>query len=352
MSPSPGHSLPRASHDLPREDLDTIRAMFSYMRPAGSPAEQAFVDRFLTPLGFKRDPFNNLWLQIGEAPTILWSSHVDTVHYMSGTQAVRLSPDNHLRLAKKAKAGSSNCLGADCTAGVWLMTEMVKAGIEGLYVIHHGEEKGCIGSRALARWEEAPMFFRGINAAIAFDRMGYGDVVTHQMGRRTASDAFAFSLAKVLGSGYAPDDSGVYTDTNEYAGLVPECTNVSVGYFGQHGRSESQNVEFLIALRDALLVADWSQLVIARDHRAADDDGGGSFSKRKHRTYDFDAAGGELRTMEDVVAAYPDIVADILQQYGYDKEGLVDEISSYYQGRSSHPFDDWDDNHRYGGLAA
>src|SRR3546814_793550 len=59
--------------------------------------------------------------------------------------------------------------------------------------------------------------------------------------------AFATNLASALnrqnsGFRYAPDDTGVYTDTNEYAGIVPECTNLSVGYQRQHGPRETLDV--------------------------------------------------------------------------------------------------------------
>jgi hypothetical protein len=41
----------------------------------------------------------------------------------------------------------SNCLGADCTTGVWLILEMIKANVPGVYVIHSDEEVGGKGAR-------------------------------------------------------------------------------------------------------------------------------------------------------------------------------------------------------------
>lgn len=327
------------------DDVRTIMTMFSYMRPSGSAAETAFVERYLTPLGFQRDEFKNLFLQIGESPSILWSSHMDTVHSVSGTQTLHFK-DGILSLSRKSKKGASTCLGADDTAGIWLMTEMVKAGIEGLYVVHHAEERGCIGSSNLAQF--APEFLNGIKAAIAFDRKGYGSVITHQARGRTASDTFAKSLAKILGGYYKPDDSGTYTDTNEYAGIVPECTNISVGYYDQHTRRETQDVAFLIDLRDTLLAADWSQLVIERDPTEdpyfGDDFGYGRRygSSRWDRYSSSTSLSTGVRgvSLAYLVKQYPDIVANILEAQGWDAEHLQAEIGAYY----GDTFDDADDD--------
>jgi hypothetical protein len=337
-------------------DEKNIIKMFSYMRPSGSITEQMFVDVYLTPLGFQRDQFGNLVVTVGDAPNILWSSHVDTVHHDEGIQSLHYDGE-FLELSRHAKANGSNCLGADDTAGIWMMTEMVKAGVPGVYVIHDAEESGCIGSGKLAKGN--PDFFKGIDAAIAFDRMGYKSVVTHQMGRRTASDAFANSFALAISeaagfdSEYAPDDGGVYTDTNEYSSLVPECTNISVGYFSQHGRSESQNVRFLIALRDLLVKADFSKLVIERDPSVVESRYGG-FGYGFHRgsygdddLYDpWDDPNSYIRSpenrsgdsMEELVKLYPEVAAAVLNAYGVTRSNFLDEISDVYGSPAASAF--------------
>lgn len=323
-------------------DERQIIDMFSYRRPCGSKTERAFIDRFLSPLGFWEDEFGNLILQIGEHPTILWSSHVDTVHRAEGMQTVHYD-GSFLRLTKRSLRDGSNCLGADDTAGVWLMTEMIKAKVEGVYVIHFGEESGCIGSSALAKHK--PDFFEGIKAAIAFDRMGYEDVITHQVGGRTASDAFARSLSKILGGSFKPCDGGVYTDTNEYAHLVPECTNVSVGYFGQHGHRETQDVPFLISLRNTLVAADWSGLVIEREPGDDDRYDYGFGSSR----LSYGRGASSARGLEDLVKAYPDVVADLLESCGVSRGDLMDHISHHY----GQAFEDDEDDFWWGpGRAA
>jgi hypothetical protein len=242
-----------------RKPLNDLITMLTYKRPHESATERAFVQRYLVPLGAKPDAFGNMLLRIGTAP-ILWSAHTDTVHRTEGRQRVRVR-DGVVRLRANPP---TECLGADDTTGVWLLREMVLAGVEGLYVWHSGEEHGCLGSYWLGT--HTPEVLDGITYAIAFDRRGYDSIVTHQCCARTCSDAFAWSLAEALSLGDVlhPDPTGVFTDTEVYAGLIPECTNVSVGYHGAHGSGEEQHLGFAALLRECVLQADFTTLVCAR----------------------------------------------------------------------------------------
>ena len=251
--------------------LSDLRVMLTYMRPGDSATEFDFCQRFIAPLGAKPDPFGNFILEIperdGSRSPILWSSHTDTVHSKPGKQKLR---------QKGAMIYSdSNCLGADCTTGVWLMQQMALARVPGLYIWHALEERGCQGSSFIR--EHTPEKLSHIRFAIAFDRKGYNEIITHQVAGRTASDEFALSLAAALYPSqkliYEPSDRGIYTDTNEYAGIVPECTNISVGYFNQHTSDEHQDLTFAAKLLRSLLTADFSQLVCKRDptvHESSD----------------------------------------------------------------------------------
>lgn len=309
-------------------DERMILDMFQYRRPRGSVTEQRFIDTYLTPLGFKRDEQLNLYLLVGDNPhAIMFSSHVDTVHRTEGIQTLDYR-DGILKLSKRAIREGSNCLGADDTAGIWLMTEMIKAGIPGFYMIHHGEESGCIGSRALA--DECPAFLREFQAAIAFDRQDYEDIITHQSPGRTCSDKFAQALGDQLG-GFKPSQWGVYTDTAEYSHLIPECTNVSVGYRGQHSTREQQDVPFLIELRNKLLNVDWASLPISRDpsEKEDDDDRWGysprSWKKAAKRTIDM-----RRSNLLDLCRDHPEVIADILEGLGIDADEVQDYVDSAY----------------------
>lgn len=181
---------------------------------------------------------------------VLWSCHVDTVHSDSGSVPVLYDPAMMV-----AYTDGTTQLGADDGAGVWLLKEMIAAGVPGTYIFHRGEEKGGIGSQYLA--DNHILFLSKFNYAIAFDRRHDSSVITHQ-GSRGCSNEFAIALAESLnthGLTLQLDDTGVFTDTALYFGIISECTNVSCGYQGEHTYAETLDVEYVFRLRDALIAA-------------------------------------------------------------------------------------------------
>lgn len=252
--------------------------MLEYRRPAGSRTERIFVREYLESLpGWDRDREENVhvWVPLRGADgctdsVVVWSSHTDTVHRKGGKQIIDVGA-RKLTLAT-SNGPDSNCLGADDTVGVWLMREMILAGIPGHYVFHFGEEKGGIGSSGIVG--KCPQLFDGAKAVIALDRRGTRDIITHQGGERCCSNAFAKSLAKQLRSvaRYRPSDRGTYTDSAEYVGIVSECTNISVGYDHEHTVWESVDYWHALKLCNALCRFDESRLVFERDPWAWDDD--------------------------------------------------------------------------------
>jgi hypothetical protein len=302
--------------------------MLTYKRPSGSDAERDFVRRYLLPLGVKPDAAGNLIHRIGDAP-VLWSCHTDTVHRTSGRQMVRLNGKGVISLARKAP---SNCLGADDTAGVWLLCEMIRAGTPGLYVFHAGEEIGGKGSKHIA--ENTPELLTGIQYAIALDRKGRTSVITHQ-GARCCSDAFAKSLGDALKLGMKPDDSGLFTDTANYRSLVPECSNLSVGYEQAHSDRETLDTEFLVALRDQLLRLDVETLPVTRDPSVTEyktyawtgGAWGGGRSVQTQRGHfnrlggpdaDDDEKASDRAHLLRAIRSDPETAADILESHGVD----------------------------------
>lgn len=344
---------------LSQVDRFELMAMHEYRRPHGAPAEEKFIARFIKPLGVQRDTYGNHYKIIGEAPRVLWSCHTDTVHRVGGRQ--RLAHwGGILRLAS---GQISNCLGADDTAGVWMLTHMIKRKIPGLYVFHRGEEIGCLGSRHFATHSQA--LLDGIDMAIAFDRAGKRDVIDHQMGQRCASTAFAKSLAAGLGMGHKPCH-GMYTDTATYMKLVPECSNVSVGYEGAHWRGETLDMAYLARLRDAVFSLKVNDLVVERDptveeepwwkrsgriHHYGDEQPWGhpvatmpkvqpDYSLRHKRGVELaETFGGKydagdwvketrLITLEDFCKAFPQEVADYLETLGVNAADLKDHLDA------------------------
>lgn len=155
-------------------------------------------------------------------------------------------------------------LGGDDTAGMWLMLNLLNDGVPGRYVFFRDEERGCHGSRHMV--SHNPDLFKGISKAVAFDRKGYTDVITTQSGRRTCSDKFASKLAGQLGD-YKASDLGVYCDSASLTSLVPECTNLSIGYANAHHPEESLDLDFVEDLYHRLKKVDWASLPVAKERK-------------------------------------------------------------------------------------
>jgi len=205
------------------------------------------------------DDFKNVHYIVGDSQ-IIFSCHLDTVHRNHGE--VKLVAEENLiygYMKNRDDEYEPNVLGADDKLGAWIMINMINAGIPGHYIFHLGEERGCLGSQWILN--NTPEILKGKKACIAFDRMNYGDVIAHQMGDRCASVYWTNTLADLLnenGLEYEGDVHGVYTDSASYVKHIPECTNISVGYFDQHSRYEHFDYKFLQEqLMPAILNLDW-----------------------------------------------------------------------------------------------
>lgn len=294
------------------------------MRPESSKAQRDFCVAFLNPLMGRPDNFGNYIKIVGDKPNIAFMAHHDTVHNFSGHQTLEIDEGLNYVFSK-----DSNCLGADCTTGVWLILEMIKAKVPGVYVVHAGEEIGGIGSSALVATK--PEWLDNLDAAISFDRKGYSSIITHQMGGRCCSDSFVKDLNEVLGGGFKADGSGTYTDSAEYTGHVSECTNLSVGYFKQHTKDEYQDLEFAITLLDKLVNADWSKIRGYRDP-AYDYYMDQVNSYRKIFIEEEEDPSIYGSNMTTIIENYPEEVAEILFQVGIDELELERLILENYKG--------------------
>lgn len=234
-------------------NLEKLIDMLSYRRPAFSSTEEQFIDRFVLPShkNARKDGFGNIIVDTVESPRILFSAHTDTVDYEDGFRTVIHDAGvNILHTANK------DILGADDGAGVYVLLEMINANIPGRYVFHRDEESGANG----ANWilENTPEVLENIDHAIAFDRMGTTDVIDTMFMGRTATDVFVVSLCEALGN-HAPA-TGSFTDTAFYRDNIKNCTNVSIGYYGQHTSSEFLDLEYFSWLVDRVKVIDWDSL--------------------------------------------------------------------------------------------
>jgi hypothetical protein len=190
----------------------------------------------------------------------LFVAHVDTVHRVTGP--------NKIRKTNQMWYASANApLGADDGAGCAMLMHLMHAGVPAYYIFTQGEECGGIGAKHLAT--DNPELLAQFDRAVAFDRKGIDSVITHQGWSRCCSDAFANALSDALNVDerlmYLPDDTGVYTDTAEFVDIIPECTNISVGYTAEHTPNESLDVLHFATLAKRVVDIDWDGLPTERD---------------------------------------------------------------------------------------
>lgn len=190
----------------------------------------------------------------------LFVAHVDTVHRNEGK--------NKITKTKTHWRAKGDVLGADDGAGVALLMHMIWGGVHGYYIFTQGEERGGVGARYLA--DKMPTLLGEFDRAIAFDRRGIDSVITHQGWGRCCSDTFGSALADALMEGsdnlmMLNDDTGVYTDTAEFTDIIPECTNISVGYAREHTQEESLDLNHYQHLSVAVLSVAWDSLPVDRD---------------------------------------------------------------------------------------
>jgi hypothetical protein len=236
---------------------NNIMEILKWRRRAGSKTLDQFIKHYMSHWQLSVDPYGNMYTRIGTAP-VMWSCHLDTVHRKEGWQNVKISGTGIIT----QKGKKSRCLGADDGAGIWLLLEMINKGIEGLYIFHQDEEIGGKGSKWIV--ENTPELVKDIKYAIAFDRKATTSVITSQWGV-CCSDTFGTSLALGLGMAHELDDTGRFTDTDNYKSLIPECTNVSAGYYSEHTPCESLDYLYLVDLRDALFNLEVDKLVVERE---------------------------------------------------------------------------------------
>lgn len=242
----------------------TLARALSMKRPHESEGTRRLTDwlEANAPAGarVRRDEAGNLHVDARKTTDnrTLFVAHVDTVHHDEGPNKIRKT-DTHWH-------ADGAPLGADDGAGVAMLMHLLTEGVAGYYLFTQGEECGGIGAKFAARQRD---FLSDFDRAIAFDRRGIDSVITHQSRGRCCSDKFAEALSNELCADmtlmYSPDDTGVYTDTAEFIDVIPECTNISVGYYSEHSDRESLDITHFAALAERVVLIDWDSLPVDRD---------------------------------------------------------------------------------------
>jgi hypothetical protein len=245
----------------------TLARALSVKRPHNTPAVSDFTEWLFNALPAELKSFTsvdgagNLHIdnRIAGSKT-LFIAHVDTVHKEVGANKIRKTATHWY--------ADGAPLGADDGAGVAMLMHLIHADVKGYYIFSQGEECGGIGAKYIATHHTD--LLAQFDRAIAFDRRGIDSVISHQGMGRCASDVFCQALANDLNAFddtlmYSPDDTGVYTDTAEFTDIIPECTNISVGYYSEHGDQENLDIVHFEALSNAVLKVMWDSLPTDRD---------------------------------------------------------------------------------------
>lgn len=213
------------------------------------------------PNDVESDDYGNYFYKIGDSST-MFVCHLD--NYCNTVKKVNHVIDNNI-----IKTDGKTILGADDKAGLVILLYMIENKVPGLYYFFIGEEVGCIGSdKTSMEWYRSEIA-KKISKVISFDRKGKTSVITEQLYGICCSDKFAKELSNRLNStghnlNFRPDNTGLITDSAQFAYIVPECTNISVGYENEHTLGEYQDIDFLSRLCKSVCSIDWETLPIER----------------------------------------------------------------------------------------
>ena len=213
--------------------------------------------------GLKKDIYGNYYKIIGESD-VVFTCHLDTA---SRTKS-NVGLISHIKDGEEYIITDGNSiLGADDKSGVTILMYMIANNVPGTYWFFIGEERGGLGSRYVANNIDDYPFMKNKKKCISFDRRNYYSVITKQMGVECCSDSFAQQVCQELSKGGLSmklDPTGVFTDSASFIDLIPECTNISVGYFNEHTHQEMQNLTFLEKLAKAAVSCDWNSITVSR----------------------------------------------------------------------------------------
>ena len=281
------------------------------------------------------DSMGNITVEVpkpdGTRSQMAFTAHTDTMDNKVGDNDLHISEDGVVSVL------GGGVLGADDGAGIYILLEMILEHVPGRYIFFATEEQGRIGSQVYAMPSH-------VKAVVSFDRKGTDNLITHQMSERGCSDEFADALiAQFAGCGlrYIKDPTGSFTDSYSFFTTVPECINLSCGYYNQHTKMESLDSIFLEDLADAVCEMDWESLPIKRDPSKVEYDwgmvdnkwGGWTTGNKKANPDLFwgntpedetELALGDTPDLLELCIDYPDIAATLLSEYGITERDFMD----------------------------
>jgi len=155
------------------------------------------------------------------------------------------------------------------------------------------------------------------------------------MGGRCCSDEFGTALCKAYnkqGLNLSLDNGGIYTDSASFMDIIPECTNLSVGYLNEHTGKEQQNMTFLKKLCETSINVDWKSLPVARKV---------GFNKelmKKHSKV-IDAIKNSVFALDVNVIGYEDRIFIRIDLDQYDMKSIYDDLINVQNILNAHKID-------------
>lgn len=265
------------------------------------------------PKELQEDELGNYFMEIGPTET-MFCCHLDTAAWEMHDVV------HDIFKTKKGDTGigtdGATILGADDKAGVVLLMKLIEEKVPGLYYFFIGEEVGAKGSSGIVR--KTPTKFEKYKRCIAFDRRDYGSIITKQRGKVCCSDEFADALIKEFANTkmkFHKDPSGIFTDSASFVNVIPECTNLSVGYFNEHTPAEVINMTYLINLSEAIVKVNWESLPAVREIKMKDTPTPKREPKKENDLTDDD--------LEEIFLGIDDIMEDGFHMYCYNFDNFV-----------------------------
>ncbi len=265
------------------------------------------------PKELQEDEMGNYFMEIGPTET-MFCCHLDTAAWEMHDVV------HDIFKTKKGDTGigtdGATILGADDKAGTVLMMKLIEEKVPGLYYFFMGEEVGAKGSSSIVR--KNPTKFEKYKRCIAFDRRDYGSVITKQRGKVCCSDEFADALIKQFANTnmkFHKDPGGIFTDSASFVNIIPECTNLSVGYFNEHTPAEVINMTYLINLSEAIININWESLPTVREIKLKD-----TLNPKREPKKEDDLTDDEL---EELFLGIDDIMEDGFRMFCYNFDNFV-----------------------------
>lgn len=301
-----------------------LKTILETKRPTNNPIHNTdFTLQLLSDLDIasETDTHHNIWVNVGESKTA-FTAHTDTVDNKTGKNWLSY------KITKEGLMVSAynSVLGADDGAGMFILIRMIQEKIPGHYIFFSTEEMGRIGS---SRYKMPGH----VQHCISFDRKGTNNLITHQVGESGCSDEFANTFIQNFNLPFVKDPTGSFTDSYSFFDEVPECTNLSVGYYDQHSKNEVLNYTFLEQMVDACIAMEWTSLPAVRDptvqkFNASQYGRGGYWSQQKD-------------DLEELCYQYPEVAASLLEDYGVTERDFQNEaLRQYYQQSTIEDLDD------------